>query len=236
MTRATIAVMARPLVPGAVKTRLARTLGDEGALAVYERLLRGTLAAAEQVRAVDLALAEAPAADGSGAPAAAGTTAGLLTGREARWSRLRQRGVGLGERLANVFADLFTAGAPAVVIAGSDSPALPAEYLEQAVAELRAGGVVLGPAADGGYYLVGTTRETWAAHGAALSALLAASPMSSARLLDHTLRALRSAGIRVRGCHVHQPSRSVAEAGGSIPAPEPCTRAVTSVSPSPSMR
>lgn len=197
MTRASIAVMARPLVPGAVKTRLARALGDEGALAVYTRLLCGTLAAAEQVPAVTLVLAEAPAADGSAAPAAAVTAADPLAGRDVRWSRLRQRGAGLGERLSNVFSDLFAAGAPVVAIAGSDSPALPAEYLERALAELQAGGVVLGPAADGGYYLVGTTRETWAAHGAALSATLAASPMSSARLLDHTLRALRDAGIDV---------------------------------------
>ena len=57
--------------------------------------------------------------------------------------------------------------------------------------------MVLGPAADGGYYLVGTTRETWNEHGAALAALLAASPMSSAGLLDHTLRALDAIGLSV---------------------------------------
>ena len=47
--RGTVAVMARPLVRGAVKTPPRASLGDEGALAVYERLLGGTLDAAEQV-------------------------------------------------------------------------------------------------------------------------------------------------------------------------------------------
>jgi hypothetical protein len=191
--RATLAVMARPLVRGAVKTRLARALGDDGALAIYERLLRGTLDAAEKVSGAARVLAEAPA-DRSGAASAA--AADPLAGRNG-WSRLRQRGEGLGERLANVFADLFATGADAVVVVGSDSPALPIEYLERAFAELEAGGVVLGPAADGGYYLIGTTRETWAIAGSVLAALLAASPMSSAGLLDQTLAELRTTGLRI---------------------------------------
>jgi hypothetical protein len=197
MTRSTLVVMARPLVPGGVKTRLARALGDEGALAVYERLLRGTLAAAEGVPGAALVLAEAPAGEGSAFDHAGDETVDPLTGRDGRWSRLQQRGEGLGERLANVLADLFAAGTDAVVVAGSDSPALPGEYLEQAFTELETGDAVLGPAADGGYYLIGTTRETWAAHATALSVLLAASPMSCPGLLDHTLRALQAAGLRV---------------------------------------
>jgi hypothetical protein len=197
MTRSTLAVMARPLVPGAVKTRLARALGDDGALAVYERLLRGTLDAAEGVSGAALVLAEAPAGGESTSAPASRPAADPLAGRSGRWSRLSQRGEGLGERLANVFADLFAAGSAVVVVAGSDSPTLPPEYLRRAFAELEAGGVVLGPAADGGYYLIGTTRETWTADGPALTALLTSSPMSGAGLLDHTLRALQAAGLRV---------------------------------------
>ena len=163
-----IAVMARPLVRGAVKTRLARALGDDGALAVYERLLRGTLDGAELVPNAALVLAEAPAA--AGEPAVRLPVAGdPLAGRDGRWSRLPQRGDGLGERLANVFADLFGAGAETVVVVGSDSPALPAEYLAQALDDLSSGRLVLGPTADGGYYLIGAGRETWAAAAGALT-------------------------------------------------------------------
>ena len=197
MTHSTLAVMARPLVPGAVKTRLARALGDYGALAVYERLLRGTLDAAEAVPGAALVLAEASAGEGRASGPAGDAAADPLAGRDGRWSHLQQRGEGLGERLANVFADLFAAGSDTVVVAGSDSPALPGEYLKQAFSDLEAAGVVLGPAADGGYYLIGANRETWAAHAAALSALLASSPMSTAGLLDHTLRVLHTAGLRV---------------------------------------
>jgi rSAM/selenodomain-associated transferase 1 len=196
----TIAVMARPLVRGAVKTRLAQALGDDGALAVYERLLLGTLDSAERVPDATLVLAETPdggAADAAIAAATRASAADPLAGRDPRWSRLPQRGVGLGERLAGVFTDLFAAGAGAVVVVNSDSPALPAEYLEQAFAEIAGGGLVLGPAADGGYYLIGAGRETWDAGAADLKALLAHSPMSSPRLLASTLRAAAAAGFQV---------------------------------------
>ena len=182
--------MARPLVRGAVKTRLARALGDDGALAVYERLLRGTLDSAELVPGAALVLAEAPAA---GPP----ITVDPLAGRDGRWSRLPQRGDSLGQRLANVFADLFGAGAEAVVVVGSDSPALPAEYLAQALEDLAPGRLVLGPAADGGYYLIAVGRETWAAATGAFTAMLAASPMSSPSLLEHTMRAAQAAGLQI---------------------------------------
>ena len=189
MTDRTLVVMARPLVRGAVKTRLARAIGDDGALALYERLLDATLDAAEQVPGAALVLAE-PRAQAEPA-------ADPLAGRSARWTRLPQRGDGLAERLAGVFADLFAAGAGAVVAVNSDSPALPAEYLEQAFEKLVGDELVLGPAADGGYYLIGAGRTAWGAGAGSLPPLLKASPMSSPRLLDHTLRAARDAGLRV---------------------------------------
>ena len=185
----TIVVMARPLVRGAVKTRLARALGEDGALAVYERLLRGTLASAERAPDAALVLAETPLAGEAAAVDA-------LVGRD-RWSRLEQQGGGLGERLAGVFADLFAAGAGAVVVVGSDSPALPSEYLEQAFADLANGQIVLGPAADGGYYLIAACRETWDTAADSLTKLLTSSPMSSTRLLDHTLHAAQASGLQV---------------------------------------
>ncbi len=195
MTDRTIAVMARPLLRGGVKTRLAAALGDGGALTVYERLLRGTLDAAEQVRDVRLVLAEAPPGAGSGTADAA-PAADPLAGRT-RWSRLAQQGDGLGERLAGVFAELFAAGADAAVIVNSDSPGLPPEYLEQAFVELARADLVLGPAADGGYYLIGAGRQARSAGAEALATLLTGSPMSSARLLDHTVKVAGALGLRV---------------------------------------
>ena len=197
----TIVVMARPLVRGAVKTRLATALGDDGALAVYERLLHGTLDAAEQVPGASLVLAEAPLvlteAPVAPLPGASALAADPLAGRSGRWSRLAQHGEGLGERLAGVFATLFDAGAAVVVAVNSDSPALPPEYLARAFRELSSHDLVLGPAADGGYYLIGAGRQAWAAGAGPLRSLLESSPMSSPALLAHTLGAAQAAGLRV---------------------------------------
>ena len=218
-----LAVMAKPLVRGTVKTRLAAQFGDDEALAVYERLLLGTLAQAELLQGTDLVLAEARAKGGGAGRAAgpaedappdlAGPPSDLaspppdlaappsdpLAGRAAPWRRLAQRGDALGARLAGVFNDLFAAGAAFAVAVNSDSPRIPVAYLEQAFSALATapspGRLVLGPAADGGYYLIGVDAATWGAHGDAITALLTSSPMSTASLLAYTLRAARSRGL-----------------------------------------
>jgi mycofactocin biosynthetic radical S-adenosylmethionine protein MftC len=190
--RPVLAVMARRPVRGAVKRRLAAHIGDDAALAVYLDLLTGTLDQAERLEDVELVLAAPPGggddALGHGAPEAAGS-------RRAAWRPLVQAGAGLGERLANVLTDLFASGAPGVVAINSDSPPIPLEYLQAALTRLAPGRLVLGPAADGGYYVIACDAATWSRHGAALAALLRGSPMSTPRLLAHTLREARAIGL-----------------------------------------
>lgn len=70
----------------------------------------------------------------------------------------RQDGRSLGERLIHAFGMAFGRGAKQIVIIGSDSPNLPHAYIDQAFAALSEADVVLGPTADGGYYLVGLSR------------------------------------------------------------------------------
>jgi rSAM/selenodomain-associated transferase 1 len=65
----------------------------------------------------------------------------------------------LGHRLSAFFRHQFAVGAESVVVVGSDSPTLPATHVEQAFAELRRADLVLGPATDGGYYLVGCAHR-----------------------------------------------------------------------------
>jgi uncharacterized protein len=194
MTGRTLVVMARPLRRGAVKTRLATALGEDGALDVYRRLLHGTLDSVGEVTGAALVLAEAPAVGPAVEP-----SENPLDGRDGRWRRVAQHGEGLGERLAGVFADAFAGGAGSVVAVDSDSPALPSEYLEQAFSELEEGlaGLVLGPAADGGYYLIGVSRSAWETRAEAIAGLLARSPMSSPTLLAHTRTAAEAAGLHV---------------------------------------
>jgi radical SAM protein with 4Fe4S-binding SPASM domain len=241
-----VAVVARRPQLGAVKTRLAKSIGDDAALSVYRELLGSTLRSAEQLADVELvlaladaelvlALADEHAGGGTAAPPPSPPPSAILAdeavavladlGRDgdaqtARWRALPQRGVHLGERLANVFADLFADGAEAVAIVNSDSPALPTEYLRHALdllarpeppdasatpaapdllaASDAPGQVVLGPTTDGGYYLIGTDAATWRAHSAEISDALASTPMGSAGALVHTSRAAAASGLTVR--------------------------------------
>jgi rSAM/selenodomain-associated transferase 1 len=188
-----LVVMARQLVRGAVKTRLAETIGDDAALALYRRLLDGTLEQAERLEGVTLVIAEADHGLSRGSRRRHAT--GPLVGRASRRQRLSQRGETLGERLAAVFADVFDAGAQAVAVIDSDSPAIPLEYLEQAFAQMGDRHLVVGPAADGGYYLVGLDRSMWRGHSEAVVGLLTSSPMSTASLLAYTERAARVRGL-----------------------------------------
>ncbi len=73
---------------------------------------------------------------------------------------LAQRGANLGERLFHATEDFLAAGYQAMCLINSDSPTLPAAVLHEAVVALRAPGdrIVLGPADDGGYYLIGLKR------------------------------------------------------------------------------
>jgi rSAM/selenodomain-associated transferase 1 len=70
----------------------------------------------------------------------------------------RQEGKSLGERLAHAFGIAFGRGARQVVLIGSDSPTIPEATVEQAFAALNDADVVVGPAIDGGYYLIGLSR------------------------------------------------------------------------------
>jgi rSAM/selenodomain-associated transferase 1 len=137
-----LGVFAKWPAPGTAKTRLAE--GDPGwgarvALAFLLDTLR-RLAAVDAARVVAFAPAEREAEFA----AVAG-----------RFSLTPQGEGDLGQRLETFFEGQLDAGARAVVVVGADSPTLPVEYVERAFADLERADVVLGPATDGGYYLVG---------------------------------------------------------------------------------
>jgi rSAM/selenodomain-associated transferase 1 len=70
-----------------------------------------------------------------------------------------QTGKNLGERLKNAFDNAFEEGFSKVVAIGSDSPDLPVHYLKESFEVLQAHDAVIGPANDGGYYLIGFSKE-----------------------------------------------------------------------------
>ena len=102
-----------------------------------------------------------------------------------------QRGGDLGERMASGFAELFAAGYTRVILIGSDLPTLPSTHLDQADHALRSGAdVVLGPAGDGGYYLIGLRR--------ARPELFSSMPWGSANVLTATLERASALGLAVK--------------------------------------
>ena len=79
------------------------------------------------------------------------------------YTYLPQTGGQLGEKMAGAFRACFAEGFREVVLIGSDSPDLPREIIGEAFGKLSDHGAVLGPADDGGYYLIGFRREAFTA-------------------------------------------------------------------------
>jgi rSAM/selenodomain-associated transferase 1 len=148
-----LAVMVKAPRTGQVKTRLVPPLDADEAAALNVCFLR-------DVTAVIAELCRPGEADGFAAYTPAEAEAefdGLLPGD---FRLLAQHGANLGERLLHAAADFFAMGYQAMCLINSDSPTLPPAVLRDAVQELRAPGdrMVLGPADDGGYYLIGLKR------------------------------------------------------------------------------
>ena len=143
-----LGLFAREPRPGRVKSRLAADTGPEWAARAAAAFLgdRVERLAAVEARRV---LAFTPAA-------AEPYFTGLARGR----FLLRPQCEGdLGRRLRDFVGAQLRDGAESVVVVGSDSPTLPVAFVEQAFRELERADVVLGPAADGGYYLLGCARR-----------------------------------------------------------------------------
>ncbi|MCO1594766.1 DUF2064 domain-containing protein [Micromonospora sp. RHAY321] len=169
-------VVAKAPVPGAVKTRLCPPATPAQAARIAAAALRDTLDAVRGTPGVTPVLACAGRL--TEAQDAAELTAAL-----AGWVVLDQRGTGLGDRLANAYADVAAAyrGRPVLQI-GMDTPQLTPARLTAAVRRLHAADAVLGRARDGGWWSLGlrdprhagvlrdvpmstpdTGRDTWAA-------------------------------------------------------------------------
>ena len=130
--------------PGAVKSRLAARIGAEAAAAVYRAI------ADEEIRRT------APRGDEYerrflfDPPDSGPRIAEWLPGQII----LPQGGGDLGERMARAFADAFASGARRAALVGTDVPALSYQDVRDALESLDEHDVALGPATDGGYYLI----------------------------------------------------------------------------------
>jgi rSAM/selenodomain-associated transferase 1 len=170
-------VIAKEPVAGLAKTRLVPALGEAGAARMAGVMLADTLAAVRATGA-DPWLCFTPA------------EARERLGRLAAGFGLLAQGPGdLGDRLAACLADLLATGADRVTIVGADTPHVPIASYRQAFALLDEADVVLGPALDGGYYLV--------AAKAARPELFVGVPMGTDAVLTETLARAARAGLVV---------------------------------------
>ena len=136
-----ILIMAKPPELGQVKTRLAKSVGNQKALDLYKILLRNTFLRAGETgeRVVvfytndnDISLADS-------------------FGFEVQY----QSGKDLGEKMMNVFWWAFQQGIDQAVLIGTDCFDISSQILDKAFSLLRLNDLVFGPANDGGYYLIG---------------------------------------------------------------------------------
>ena len=174
-------VMARWPAPGRCKRRLAQELGAARAAQIQARLTVHTLAAARDARqgyGLELVLA----VEGSGGLAASRWGQALGADRTV----LQGRGA-LGLRMQRQFQRAAREGASKVVLIGSDLPELEASDLSAAFTSLGHCQGVLGPALDGGYWLIGLRRPE--------PELLAGIAWGGAQVLEQTLAAMARRGL-----------------------------------------
>lgn len=173
-----VLVFAKAPVPGTVNTRLAPVLGADGAAELHRRLTRQSVATALRAGVGPVTLCCAP---DTGHP--------FFRRLERRLgvSLQPQRGADLGERMADAL-DRALKRRRAAILIGADCPELDADYLRSAARLLtrEALPVVLGPALDGGYVLIGASRMD--------PSLFQGVPWGEAGVLSATRARLRALG------------------------------------------
>ncbi len=172
-----LVVFLRAPRPGTVKTRIAAELGDDQALAIYRELLAVVLDALPTRLPVELRFTP----DDAGAEIQPLLRSG--------WTAVAQGDGDLGERLARSARDAFESGARRWVVIGTDAPEITAADLAWAFSGLVANDVVVGPALDGGYWILGLSRFT--------TGLFEGIPWGESNVLEATETAARAAGLRL---------------------------------------
>jgi uncharacterized protein len=180
-----LVIFAKAPIPSKVKTRLCPPLTPDEAATLHgsfvlDMLERTKLAVATLRLPIDRYLACTPS-----------STLVFFKIMEERQSvrLLDQVGEDLGQRMHHTFVDLFAKGYKQVIIVGTDVPTLPLSVYQEAFTILSRSNVVLGPALDGGYYLVGLTQP--------IEKLFIGVPWSTDQVLAVTQQQAKALGLSV---------------------------------------
>ena len=201
MSNALVLFMKAPR-PGTVKTRLTPRVTIGEAAELYRAFILDTLHLAQRVSGASLFVAWTPD-DGLAELRTALGGPGSPGSPDVNW--FVQRGGHLGERLSNAFELLQQKEWDKTVVLGGDSPLLPHAFVEEAFDALDRHDVVLGPAADGGYYLIGLSgkggkggRRSGEKAAGRYAGLFESIDWGTDRVLRQTRMAIRAGGL---SCH-----------------------------------
>ena len=167
MSKALVIVFVKNIKLGKVKTRLAKTIGNQGAFQVYAELVKVTEEATKNI-SEDKRIYFSES---------------VVENQWENHQKFVQVGVDLGERMKNAFKKGFDDGYERIVLIGSDLPDITATHINKGLNALTQNEVVFGPAEDGGYYLIGLSKI----HNFVFNN----KPWSQTHLLEETLSELK---------------------------------------------
>ena len=149
--RQTVILFTRYPQAGKVKTRLIKGLGPEGAAKLHSRLTKQVISNLLPLVKNDSVCLQVSYCGGSKEE--------IQTWLGSDLPLKRQQGNDLGERMVRAFEQAWESGAKKVVLIGSDCPGIKPSIIENGLQYLETHDLVLGPAADGGYYLIGLRAD-----------------------------------------------------------------------------
>ncbi|MEP0787317.1 TIGR04282 family arsenosugar biosynthesis glycosyltransferase [Trichocoleus sp. DQ-A1] len=150
MNRECLIVFTRYPEPGKAKTRLIPVLGEDGASNLHRQMTEHTLSQVRELQSDRATRVEVYFTGGDQQLMEDWLGADII---------YQPQGKGdLGQRMKSAFQTAFAAGMEGVAIVGTDCPGLDAKIMAQAFEQLNGHDLVLGPAMDGGYYLIGLRR------------------------------------------------------------------------------
>ncbi|GAA4888253.1 TIGR04282 family arsenosugar biosynthesis glycosyltransferase [Flaviramulus aquimarinus] len=142
MNKELVIVFVKNIKLGKVKTRLAKTIGNQGAFDVYSELVQVTEKATSNLTANKrIYFSDA-----------------IVNTKWQNDYKTVQKGIDLGERMKNAFKKGFEDGYERIVLIGSDLPDITADHIDLGLKKLKKNEAVFGPAEDGGYYLIGLSK------------------------------------------------------------------------------
>jgi uncharacterized protein len=171
MSKSLLIVFVKNIKLGKVKTRLAKTIGTEGAFQVYKHLVEITENATNQI-SIEKHIYFSDA---------------VIEEKWQKTSKFAQKGVHLGEKMQNSFKKGLKDDFSKIVLIGSDLPDISPEIIQKGFDELENHEVVFGPAEDGGYYLVGMKKPHFC--------IFENKKWSTENLLEETINELDEKGV-----------------------------------------